>query len=174
METVSEAEREIRFTRLAHEVGEPLRRYVVRRAPAAAVDDVLAETFLVLWRRLDDVPRDDALPWAYAVARRCVANAHRSARRQLSLIERIGRLDPPRPAPEVDEHPELLAALDALPAADREVVMLWAWEELAPAGDRDRHRADRQRGEHPAAPGEEATGGGARTKDRRRCRTGTG
>jgi len=132
VETVSETEREIRFTRLAHEVGEPLRRYVVRRAPAAAVDDVLADAFLVLWRRLDDVPRDDPLPWAYAVARRCVANAQRSARRQLSLIERIGRLDPPRPPPEVDEHPELLAALDTLPAVDREVVTLWAWEELAP------------------------------------------
>ncbi len=100
METVSEAEREIRFTRLAHEVGEPLRRYVVRRAPVAAVDDVLADTFLVLWRRLDDLPGDDPLPWAYAVARRCLANAHRSARRQLSLVERIGRLDPPLPRPE--------------------------------------------------------------------------
>ncbi len=135
METVSDAEREIRFTRLAHEVGEPLRRYVVRRAPAAAVDDVLAETFLVLWRRLDDVPADDALPWAYGVARRCVANAQRSARRRLGLVERIGRLDPPRPAPEAEErpeHPELLAALGTLPAADREVVMLWAWEDLAP------------------------------------------
>ncbi len=132
METVSETEREIRFTRLAHEVGEPLRRYVVRRAPVAAVDDVLADTFLVLWRRLDDLPGDDPLPWAYAVARRCVANAHRSARRQLSLVERIARLDPPLPRPDVDEHPELLAALDQLSALDCEVVTLWAWEELAP------------------------------------------
>jgi RNA polymerase sigma factor (sigma-70 family) len=132
VETVSEAEREIRFTRLAHEVGEPLRRYVVRRVPAAAVDDVLADAFLVLWRRLDDVPQDDPLPWSYAVARGCLANARRAARRQLSLIERIGRLDPPRPPPDAEEHPELVAALGALPALDREVVLLWAWEELAP------------------------------------------
>jgi len=132
VETVSDAEREIRFTRLAHEVGEPLRRYVVRRAPAAAVDDVLADAFLVLWRRLDDVPQDDPLPWAYAVARGCVANARRAARRQLGLIERIGRLDPPLPREEDEEHPELLAALGALPSLDREVVMLWAWEQLAP------------------------------------------
>ncbi len=132
METVSEAELETRFRRLAHEVGEPLRRYVVRRVPAATVDDVLADAFLVLWRRLDDVPTDDPLPWAYAVARGCVANAQRSARRQRSLVERIGRLDPPRPPPDRDEHPELLAALDTLPALDRELVQLWAWEELAP------------------------------------------
>lgn len=132
METVSEAERQTRFTALAHEVGGPLRRYVGRRAPAAAVDDVLADAFLVLWRRLDDVPADDPLPWAYAVARGCLANAQRAARRQLSLVERIGRLDAPRPAPEDEEHPELLAALDALPSLDREVVTLWAWEQLAP------------------------------------------
>ena len=132
METVSETEREVRFRRLAHEVGEPLRRYVVRRAPADAVDDVLADAFLVLWRRLDDVPADDPLPWAYGVARRCVANAQRSARRRLSLVERIGRLDPPLPAPETEDHADLHAALSSLPALDREVVMLWAWEELAP------------------------------------------
>ncbi len=132
METVSEAEREIRFTRLAHEVGEPLRRYVVRRAPVSIVDDVLADTFVVLWRRLDDVPDDDPLPWAYAVARRCLANAQRGARRQLSLVERIGRLDPPLPRPDAEDHPELLVALEKLPALDRELITLWAWEELAP------------------------------------------
>lgn len=132
METVSDAERELRFTRLAHEVGEPLRRYVVRRVDPAAVDDVLADAFLVLRRRLDDVPSDDPLPWAYAVARGCLANARRAARRQLNLVERIGRLDPPRPPAEDDGHPELRAALAALPPVDREVVMLWAWEELAP------------------------------------------
>ena len=94
METVSEADRETRFARLAHEVGEPLRRYVVRRVPAAAVDDVLADTFLALWRRLDDVPEDDPLPWAYAVARGCLANARR-ARRPAAEPGREDR--PPRP-----------------------------------------------------------------------------
>ena len=96
------------------------------------VDDVLAEAFLVRWRRRDDVPLDDPLPWAYGVARRCLANAQRRARRQLSVVERIGRLDPPLPEPADDEHPELQAALEVLPALDREVVTLWAWEELAP------------------------------------------
>jgi RNA polymerase sigma-70 factor (ECF subfamily) len=38
----------------------------------------LAETFLVAWRRLDDVP-DDPLPWLYRVARRVLANQRRSA-----------------------------------------------------------------------------------------------
>ena len=30
---------------------------------------MVAETFLVAWRRLDDVPEDDPVPWLLAVAR---------------------------------------------------------------------------------------------------------
>lgn len=137
METVAEAElddrmREQRFTVLARQVGEPLRRYVVRRAPADAVPDVLADVMLVLWRRFDDVPGDDPLPWAYAVARGCLANNRRAASRQLRLVERIARVDPPRLADEVEDHPELHAALAGLRELDREVVQLWAWEGLEP------------------------------------------
>ncbi|WP_183092254.1 RNA polymerase sigma factor [Nocardioides stalactiti] len=126
-------DREARMRGIAHAVGEPVRRYVCRRAPADLVDDVVAEVFLVLWRRLDDVPVDDPLPWTYAVARGCLANARRSARRQLSLVERISRMDPPVPLPAEDpEHADLHAALARLAALDREVVTLWAWEGLAP------------------------------------------
>lgn len=133
METVSEAlTREERFTLLAREVAEPLRRYVVRRAPAGGVPDVLSDVMLVLWRRLDDVPADDPLPWAYAVARGCLANARRSAQRQLRLVERIARVDPPRPPDEEADHAELHAALATLRELDREVVQLWAWEGLEP------------------------------------------
>lgn len=132
METVPGTEREARFRLLAHEVGAPLRGYVRRRMPADAVDDVLADTFLVLWRRLDHVPEDDPLPWAYAVARGCVANARRAERRRLGLIDRIARLDPPTPVGDDPDHADLYAALAALSERDREVVTLWAWEGLAP------------------------------------------
>lgn len=127
--------REARFTAVAREVGEPLRRYVVRRVVADAVDDVLADAMLVLWRRLDDVPTDDPLPWAYAVARGCVANARRGERRRLRLVERVAGATVPEPDPEpVDTggDPELQAALARLGELDREVVRLWAWEGLAP------------------------------------------
>ncbi len=124
--------REERFTLLARQVGEPLRRYVVRRAPADVVPDVLSDVMLVLWRRFDDVPPDDPLPWAYAVARGCLANTRRSAQRQLRLVERIARVDPPREAQEDADHEEVLAALAGLKELDREVVQLWAWEGLQP------------------------------------------
>lgn len=132
METVPETDQHARFAALAHEVAAPLRRYVVRRAPADAVDDVVADVFLVLWRRLPDVPQDDPLPWTYAVARRCLANATRAQGRRLRLVERVGRLDPPHAADDPEEHAEVHDALARLGELDREVVMLWAWEGLAP------------------------------------------
>ncbi len=48
--------------------------YVRRRAPQDAVDDIVGETFLVAWRRLDCVPGEE-LPWLLAVARN-VRGAH--------------------------------------------------------------------------------------------------
>ena len=121
---------EERFTELMREVGEPLRRYVVRRTAADQVDDVLADVFLVVWRRLDDVPADEALPWCYGVAHLCLANAHRSERRRLELVDKLER-QPQAPAPADD--PELAEALAQLSETDRELVRLWAWEQLPPA-----------------------------------------
>ena len=63
-----------------------------RRSNPAHADDIAAETFLVAWRRLDDVPTrpGEALPWLYAVARHTLLNAARSDRRREALAVRIG------------------------------------------------------------------------------------
>ena len=89
-------ERRVRFETVVSIVGEPLRRYAARRTDGETAQDVAADSFLVIWRRLDDVPDGGELPWCYAVARNCLANAQRSARRQRSLFLRLARLDPPR------------------------------------------------------------------------------
>jgi RNA polymerase sigma factor (sigma-70 family) len=132
--------REVRFEALARAVAVPLHRYLVRRADADAVDDILAETMLVLWRRLEDVPglgegppvdADEVLPWCYGVARGCLSNARRAQGRRLRLVERLTRTAPPPDHAEAD-HTELHAALGTLRALDREVVELWAWEGLTP------------------------------------------
>jgi RNA polymerase sigma-70 factor (ECF subfamily) len=121
-----------RFAALAQRVGEPVRRYVARRALPHQVDDVVADVFLVLWRRLDDVPTDDPLPWAYGVARNCLANTRRSARRHLELVDKVARLDPPREDEAAETYDDVHAALARLSDLDRELVQLWAWEGLPP------------------------------------------
>jgi RNA polymerase sigma-70 factor (ECF subfamily) len=131
---VSIDERQARFEELAPRLIEPLRRFLARRTDPATADDVLAETLLVCWRRLDDVP-EDALPWAYGVARNCLANAERSGRRQERLAAKISVVDPPpETAPAPDEGDAALAeAMAALRAEDAELLRLWAWEQLTPA-----------------------------------------
>ncbi|WP_307828057.1 sigma-70 family RNA polymerase sigma factor [Nocardioides sp. SYSU D00038] len=126
--------REQRFERLAAEVMEPLRRFLARRTDPDTADDVLADTLLVCWRRLDDVP-DEPLPWVYGVARHCLANAERGGRRQRRLAARIGSVAPPAetlPGPDSGDD-RLHEALAALRPDEAELLRLWAWEQLAPA-----------------------------------------
>jgi RNA polymerase sigma-70 factor (ECF subfamily) len=130
-EHVDSARRE-RFSRVFAEVYEPLQRYVRRRAEAAAVDDVVADTLLVLWRRLDDVPADNELAWCYGTARRCLANHRRAGERRDRLVDRVANEAAAGPADRDMVDPDLWSALGELSTDDREIVRLWAWEQLAP------------------------------------------
>jgi RNA polymerase sigma-70 factor, ECF subfamily len=123
-----------RFEAVAPGLIEPLRRFLARRTDAATADDVLADTLLVCWRRFDELP-EDPLPWAYGVARNCLANRDRGARRQQRLAARIATLDPPpssTPGPEATDG-VVAEALAALRPDDAELLRLWAWERLTPA-----------------------------------------
>ncbi|MEH0420299.1 RNA polymerase sigma factor [Streptomyces sp. B21-083] len=136
-----------RFEALARVVAEPLHRYLLRRAEPDQVDDVLAETLLVLWRRIEDVPGldtapvpapdpDAVLPWCYGVARGCLANARRADRRRRSLLERLtwtANTAAGVAEPADADHTALHTALAQLRALDREIVQLWAYEELTPS-----------------------------------------
>ena len=133
---MTSSERRARLEELAPELLEPLRRFLARRTDAATADDVLGDTLLVLWRRLDDVPSGEELPWAYGVARNCLANAERGARRQLRVAARIAVVDPPAEASYAEDGPvgdEVREAMSALPSADAELLRLWAWEQLGPS-----------------------------------------
>ena len=120
-------DRRKRFEALAAQVWEPLQRYLRRRCAADVADDVLGDVLLVLWRRLDDAPAGAELPWAYAVARGCLANARRGEDRRLSLVSRLRRERLPEPPVRDDR---VGAALARLRPADAEVLRLWAWEGL--------------------------------------------
>jgi len=103
-----------------------------RRRFAIRSDDVVAETFLIAWRRLDEVPKD-ALPWLYGVARRVVSDLRRSRRRQDAVAARLWTLGA-REAPSVDPvEPDVLSALSRLGERDQELLLLVYWEDLEPS-----------------------------------------
>jgi RNA polymerase sigma-70 factor (ECF subfamily) len=111
--------------------------YALRRvaAPEDAAD-VVAETFLVGWRRLDELTRaEQPRLWLYGVARRVLANQRRGGRRRDDLGRRL-RTELPVVVPDHAEHVAAVttfrAALRGLRRLDREVLELTLWEELSP------------------------------------------
>jgi RNA polymerase sigma factor (sigma-70 family) len=133
---LSERVAEASFRRLYVEHGREILAYALRRTGSAEdAADIVAETFLVAWRRLEDVPPDpQARLWLYGVARRTLANQRRGERRRERLGERL-RADLPTALPEPPElpGPDVLAALECIGPEDREVLRLSAWEELSPS-----------------------------------------
>ncbi|GAA0578365.1 sigma-70 family RNA polymerase sigma factor [Kribbella sandramycini] len=95
--------------------------------------DVLADTFLVAWRRLDDVPDGpQTRAWLYGVARRVLANHRRGEGRRHALGEKL-RLEfsqHAEPDATLPDDSAAARAFRALPEADRELLSLVAWEEL--------------------------------------------
>jgi RNA polymerase sigma factor (sigma-70 family) len=128
-----ELERRMRFEAMFDRHHTAVRSYVLRRSAGIVVEDVVADTFLVAWRRLEDVP-EPALPWLLGVARRVLADQRRAARRRRSLTERLLRESPaPGPwLPPAGLSPELADALMALTEREREALLLVAWDGLPP------------------------------------------
>lgn len=104
-------------------------RYVRRRTRADDVDDIVAETLLIAWRRWDELPAGHELPWLYRTAWNVLANARR---RHIDIpVEEL----PEGPHVEdvadvVIEDAELARAWQSLSVRDREVLRLVAWEGL--------------------------------------------
>jgi RNA polymerase sigma-70 factor (ECF subfamily) len=102
--------------------------YARRRAPISVADDAVAETFTIAWRKADKIPREP-LPWLLGIARRVLATQRRASERRERLSNRLARnLVATSPDDQLGE--ALVAALNALPDRDREVLLLIAWEGL--------------------------------------------
>jgi RNA polymerase sigma factor (sigma-70 family) len=116
--------------------------YVRRRVPPQDADDVTAQVFTVAWRRFGGVPDppQDRL-WLFGVARNCVADQQRSARRRHRLHARLsaaaltgGLAGGPATGPEPDPLGEpVAAAISALRSRDREALLLVLWDGLSQA-----------------------------------------
>ncbi|HEX6666998.1 MAG TPA: RNA polymerase sigma factor [Solirubrobacterales bacterium] len=132
----SEAEAE--FNRLYGEYGRDVLAYALARTPRPEdAADVVAETFLVAWRRAADVPAGPtARLWLFGVARRVLANQRRGEGRRTRLAERLQTELPAAvampPDPDV-AHSTVMSALGRLGEEDREVLLLAGWEGLSSA-----------------------------------------
>jgi RNA polymerase sigma-70 factor (ECF subfamily) len=129
--------RHVQFERLYVQHSQAVLRYCVRRARSTALaDEACSETFLVAWRRFDDVP-DEPLPWLFAVARRVVGNMVRGDARREALRSRLyvtaSDWAPGQDGPERHEDAALDAAMAELGEPDREALMLVYWDGLSGA-----------------------------------------
>ncbi|MBS1861395.1 MAG: sigma-70 family RNA polymerase sigma factor [Actinobacteria bacterium] len=138
MDALGQELAQVRFTKLYREQGRAILEYSLRRVedPEDAAD-VVAETFLVAWRRLGEVPiGDGARLWLYGVARLVLANLARAERRRTRLGRRLAetlRTElTAQPAPQ-GEAAEVLRAIGLLGEEDRELLLLVTWEELSPS-----------------------------------------
>jgi RNA polymerase sigma factor (sigma-70 family) len=126
------------FEQLFRDTRTDLLAYIMRRSPSAEdAADMLAETYLIAWRKLDAIPTGErARLWLFGVARNLLLKGASRRRSSHALVERLaGELRSAHPphAPIEDERSAAhRAALAALPERDREILMLTAWEGLTP------------------------------------------
>jgi RNA polymerase sigma factor (sigma-70 family) len=128
---------EARFRELFDATYPAVARYVRHRGLSGAdAEDLVATTYEVAWRRLDSVPAGElALPWLLTVALNQLRNRHRKLIRERALLERLpapANVTPPAELPDFGWR-EIRAALDGLPAPDKELLLLVAWDGLSPA-----------------------------------------
>jgi RNA polymerase sigma-70 factor (ECF subfamily) len=128
----------MRFERLFNATCADLLAYALRRAKSPEdAADLLAETFLIAWRKFDSLPPgDEARLWLFGVARNVLRRGASRERVLDAVVTRLAqelRDSVPASAASLDEEsPRLRAALQGLPEAQREVILLTAWEDLNP------------------------------------------
>ncbi len=115
---------------------QPLLRYALRRLyDHSAAEDLVAETFVVAWRRFDEIPeREQELFWLYGVAGHVLLNTLRGRQRSFRLELRLAsvrELDQDMPRYSEQDIKLLMAALERLRSEERELLHLIYWEHLS-------------------------------------------
>jgi RNA polymerase sigma-70 factor, ECF subfamily len=133
---VTESPDQTRFELVYRDNFRPVLRYALARVDPERAKDVVAETFLVAWRRLPELP-DEARPWLFGVARRVIAGEFRSDTRRAALGARL-QVVQERPEAQrgldedLAERDLVLRAFARLSENDREVLRLVTWDDLTP------------------------------------------
>jgi len=121
--------RRARFDDLYRELAPQVIGYCRRRTDPEEAREVLAETFVIAWRKLEAIPVEAPLPWLLSTARKVMANRRRLQRADPVSIEPRA----PDHASDVAASLDLQAAFRRLSAEDRDTIALVAWDGLNPA-----------------------------------------
>lgn len=113
--------------------------YFARRVEPAAAEGLLGEVFRIAFeqRASFDPSRSSARPWLYGIAANLVGRHRRSEQRRLHAMARLAARQPTDQNDVVGEHAartidaaeswsRLASAVDALPALEREALLLFA------------------------------------------------
>ncbi|MCO6004386.1 sigma-70 family RNA polymerase sigma factor [Actinoallomurus purpureus] len=126
-----------RFTELYDENYRRVLGYVITRTEPHAAEDIVSETFVIAWRRLDQI-REPALPWLIGVARNLLLKQRDSGFRRRALVDRVTAMTTDADlvawdvADHVVERDSALGAIARLSENDVEVLSLVMWHGLAP------------------------------------------
>ena len=129
------------FRRVFNLLHDDVRRYAMRRVDPATADEVIVDTFIVVWRKgvppVGDAGGGVPRAWVLGVARRVLANARRSSacreRNEWEAVAQMvhaGSTSAADPAGEVAERRDGVEAFRRLRLADQEILRLVAWEGL--------------------------------------------
>ncbi len=124
--SIAEPDREMRFRALYADAYGDVLRFAQRRVHPSQAEDVAADAFLVVWRRLDDAPKapNDVRAWLFGITRYCLLNTRRGDGRRQALAVRVAET-----APSVG----LAVGLDADLVAQR-IDLAAAWRRLSETG----------------------------------------
>lgn len=122
------------FTQMWHAEAPHVMAFATRHVGAEAAHDVVAETFMIAWRRWADLPTPP-IAWLLVTARMVIQNRARASRRNEALTERIALLDgvAAYAADSADAALTRREALERLARLDdqhREALLLISWDGL--------------------------------------------
>jgi RNA polymerase sigma-70 factor, ECF subfamily len=125
-----------RFEELYWRHHRDLLAFIRRRVPLDAAEDVLAETFVVAWRRLADIPVEER-GWLFGVARNVIRNTYRAEARQRALHVKVAEREESIAAgtnafdDAIASRTDLARAWNQLSETEEEVIALVAWDGLS-------------------------------------------
>lgn len=121
-----------RITSALSEASADLLAYLQRRVGPDDAPDLLGETMVIAWRRVNDLPGDpeQARMWLFGIARATLLNHARGERRRWALADRIRGNSTDTTAPAADDGTEVRDAIARLDVDHRELIQFLHWERM--------------------------------------------